>query len=203
MKNINKTISIFVIILLGLATVVFSNGAKTKSVDYKIVFEKTVEAQTNITMNVNPGTLSQSIEHDLSTPTEVKLSSVDVSLAPPAGVDSTGELRTIVKDHRGVEIGWSQTLSCTDFDDDGVNIIPVTNLTVTPSSIAPIGGSDSTGIILGPSHTLLSDIDIMSIATAPPGFGTGRNRIINDMLLHVDKTTPVGSYKATVTLTVS
>ncbi len=163
---------------------------------------QTGQANTDILLNVNPGTLNQAIEYDLSSPTEIKMSAVDVYLAPPAGADSAGELKTIIKDHRGTTVGWTQTLSCTNFV-DGANTITVNNLTVTPDQVFPIGGSDITGIVLGPPHTFVDELDVMSLANAPLSFGSGRFRITNNLLLHIDKTTIPGTYTATMTVTIS
>lgn len=187
-------------LILGLTTVVYFGIYRNYSVKYQLI--PTSSATTNINMSVNPGSISESIEHDLSSLAEIRLSSVDVSLASPSGEDSTGQLRTIVRDHRGTSIGWTQTLSCTDFS-DGTNTISVDHLTITPNLITPIGTSDITNIVLGGSHTFVDPLDVMPLATAPVGSGTGRFRITNDILLHIDKNTVPSSYTSTMTVTIS
>jgi len=161
-------------------------------------------ASTNtlINLNVVGGSLSQMIFSDVSGDNEVKLDPIDITTAPPTGADTTGDFNTIVRDHRGLAIGWSQTVTCTDFV-SGTNIIPVTNLSITPITIAPIGDSKLTGVHLGSSHIFLNVADAATIVSADPGYGQGRFDIYNHFNLHVDKATPVGLYKSTITVTVN
>lgn len=188
------------VLFFGVLVMASFNIYQNYQVKYQIL-PQTI-ATTNVNFQVNPGSISQAIEHDLSSPTEIQLSSVDISLAPPVGIDSVGELRTIARDHRCTAVGWTQTLSCSDLN-NGANIITVDNLTVTPNLITPIGTSNPAGITLGGVHTFVDALDVIPLAIAPPGTGTGRFRVISDLLLHIDKSTIPGTYTGTMTLTIS
>ena len=157
---------------------------------------------TLLNLNINPGTLSQTVESDSTLAAEIHLSEVDIFTAPPAGGTSTGQLTTTVKDHRGTAAGWSQTASCTDFT-SGVNSINITNLTIIPTTLLPIAGSNLAGVTLGSSHTFTGPADITTIVQANPGSGNGRFQTANSLNLIVPKTTIVGNYSATMTITIS
>lgn len=156
---------------------------------------------TLVNLNVNPGTLNQTVESDSTTTAEIQMSTVDVYFAPPAGATSTGNLTTTIKDHRGTAVGWSQTASCTDFA-SGANVIPVSNLTLDPQTISPIGNSSAIGVALGATHTFSGPADIATIIQAGPGNGTGRFQSDSVLQLLVPKTTPIGNYNATMTITI-
>ncbi|MFA4931015.1 MAG: WxL domain-containing protein [Patescibacteria group bacterium] len=156
---------------------------------------------TILNLNINPGTLNQTVESDSTTAAEIYLSAVDIFSAPPAGGISTGQLTTTVKDHRGTAVGWSQTASCTNFT-SGTNTIAVTNLTLNPQTIIPIGGSDLTGVNLGTPHTFTGPADITTIFQATSSHGSGRYQSESNLNLLVPKTTVVGQYTATMTITV-
>lgn len=160
------------------------------------------DSNTNLFLNITPGTLSQNVESDVSGSQEILMSTTDVFLAPPAGTSATGLLTTQIKDHRGTSVGWSQTATCSDFVSGG-NTILVTNFTITPNTLTGLGATPTTGVNLGPAHTFASIIDPALIAKADPGYGTGRFEIVSLLDLHIDKTTPVGIYTAIMTVTIS
>lgn len=164
--------------------------------------KSTASTNTQLNLNVLVGSLSQTVSSDIGGGNEVKLNSVDVTTAPPTGVDTTGDFNTTVRDHRGLAIGWSQTVTCTDFT-SGADVIPVTNLSIVPTTLTPIGTSDPTGVHLGPSHNFANTSDAATIIFADAGRGQGRYDIYNLLNLHVDKNTPVGLYVSTMTVTIS
>ncbi len=164
--------------------------------------KSTASTNTQLNLNVLVGSLSQTVSSDIGGGNEVKLNSVDVTTAPPTGVDTTGDFNTTVRDHRGLAIGWSQTVTCSDFV-SGTDVIPVSSLSIAPTTLTPIGVSDPTGVHLGPTHNFANTSDAATIIYAAAGRGQGRFDIYNILTLHVDKNTPVGLYVSTMTVTIS
>jgi hypothetical protein len=199
----NKKLSLGTLLLLSAMTVMLS----WQKNDNAIIVTKTnidhAQAMTDLTLNVSPGSLRQSIESDSTTAAEVALSTVDVFLAPATGDDSTGNLKTNIHDHRGVAAGWTQTVTCSNFVDEYSNVITVDKLTITPNTISPISNSNIVGLILGSGHTFVDEMDTVPIVIAPPGTGLGRFRVQSDLKLHIEKTVIPGNYKADMTVTIS
>lgn len=158
----------------------------------------TARTQTMLDLQVSGGTLGENIVPGMDGTPEVELAPVILS-----GSDTTtsGLLNTMVKDHRGTEVGWTQTLSCSDFTKDG-QVIAVSNLTVGPQIIIPIGESDLSGVFLGADHTLVDPSDQAVIMYAVPGAGGGRFEAESELSLLIDQLTLPGKYKAEVTVTI-
>lgn len=160
--------------------------------------DSALAATTTINAQVNPGTLS------ISAPGSATMSAVDMDTIPDGGTNSTGTISGVrVKDHRSGTPGWSATATCTNFSDGGTNTIAVTNLTITPSAITPIGGSSLTGVTAGGAHTYTGTSDPASLMTATAGNGRGRYDQDEGLSLFVDVSTVPATYSATVTETVA
>ncbi len=202
----NNKFGLSILLFLSVLTILLAWQSRKNNSDAIISYEYNttpVQAMTNLTLNVYPGSLNQSIESDSTSAAEVALSTVDVFLAPDAGVDSTGVLKTNIRDHRGIAAGWTQTVSCDDFQDDQGNIIDVNQLTITPQKIYSVANSDTTGLWLGSSHNFINPTDVTPIVVAPIGSGIGRFRLESDLALHVSKDVVPGNYHADMTITVS
>mgnify|MGYP000874246344 CR=1 FL=1 len=157
---------------------------------------------TQLDLNVMVGSLSQNISSDVEGDNEVKLDPVNILMANASGIDTSGDFNTYIRDHRGLAIGWSQTVSCADFI-SGTDIIPVSHLTIVPTSVTPLGISNPTGVHLGATHTFVDSADTTTIVKADSGYGQGRFDIYNLLHLHLDQDTPVGTYTSTMTVTIS
>jgi len=144
-----------------------------------------------LTTTVNAGTLSMSQDGD-----SVALSAVDFG----TGGASTGALRTVhVKDFRGGPAGWSLTGKVTDFTGPGAKI-DAKNLSWTPAC-ATKAGSPST-CQAGSAGTV--GTAGATLASTPNGTVTGGEFTADAGLsLSVPTFTPVGSYSAVLTLTLS
>ncbi|MFA4930865.1 MAG: hypothetical protein WC570_03320 [Patescibacteria group bacterium] len=155
-------------------------------------------ATTNINAQVNSGTLS------IQAPGTASMTSIDLDTIPDGGGTSTGTIAGVrVKDHRSGAPGWSATATCSNFSDGGSNSIAVTNLTITPGSISPVGNSSLTGVSAGSAHTYTGTADPASLMTATAGNGRGRYDQDEALSLFVDVSTVPATYSATVTETVS
>lgn len=154
-------------------------------------------ASTTINATINAGTLS------ISAPASATLSAVNMDSIPDSGTTSTGTITgVVVKDHRAGSPGWSATATCTDFT-SGSDTIAVTNLTITPGAITPIGNSSLTGVSAGGAHTYTGTSDPATLMTATATNGRGRYSQNEGLSLFIDVSTIPGSYSATVTETVA
>ncbi len=167
-------------------------------IDKKNDNNSALAATTTINAQVNPGTLS------ISAPGNATMSAVDMDTIPDAGTTSTGTISGVrVKDHRSGAPGWSATATCSDFSDGGTNSIAVTNLTMTPGTITPVGDSSLTGVTAGSAHAFTSSTDPATMMTATSGNGRGRYDQDEALSLFVDVSTVPATYSATVTETVA
>lgn len=159
----------------------------------------TGQTQTVLDLEVSGGTLRQNIVEGADGTVEVDMSKVFLSGGDEV---TSGMINTLVKDHRGTAVGWSQTMSCTNFF-SGSDIIAVNNLSVDPATITPYGESDLSGVFLGTTHNLVDENDQAVLMYALPGAGEGRYEAESILELFIDKNTPSGSYTAEVTVTVA
>ena len=167
-------------------------------INSKMANDGVLAATTNINATVNPGTLS------IQAPGTASMTAIDLDTLPDAGGYSTGTITGVrVKDHRAASPGWSATATCTNFSDGGSNTIAVTNLTITPSAISPVGNSSLTGVTAGSAHTYTGTSDPATLMTATAGNGRGRYDQNEALSLFVDISTVPATYTATVTETVA
>jgi hypothetical protein len=83
-----------------------------------------------------------------------------------------------------------------------VGVIPVSNLTLLPSSVvAQVGGP--TGVTSGSGHTFSGASDSATIMTADPGEGEGWYTNTPNLSLSIPAATRAGNYAATVTETLN
>lgn len=166
-------------------------------INKKMDNDSALAATTTINAQVNAGNLS------ISAPGTATMSTIDMDTIPDAGTSSTGTIAGVrVKDHRAGAPGWSATATCSDFTSGG-DTIAVTNLTITPSAITPVGNSSLTGVSAGSAHTYSGTSDPASLMTATAGNGRGRYDQDEGLSLFVDVSTIPGTYTATVTETVA
>ena len=148
---------------------------------------------TNLTYTIN-GTLG------ISSSATSTLIAFTLTASPGT---TTGNTNTItITDNRGTNVGWSTTISSSDFI-NGTHSIPVTNLTINPnnSTFNTISGS-ATGLSVGLSHTFISNVDTTSVLTASNGNGNGSYSINPGLSLSIPVGTFSGTYTATITETV-
>lgn len=186
------------LVLVGL--IVFA-GATTlltmKYLETKVANDGTLAASTTINATVNAGTLS------ISAPGTASMSAIDLDSISDSGGTSTGTITGIkISEHRNTTPGWSATMTCTNFTSGG-NTIAVTNLTVTPGGLTPLGNSSLTGVSAGSAYTYTGVADPATLATATAGNGRGRFQLNAGLSLGVDVATMPGSYSATCTETVA
>ncbi|MFZ5391705.1 MAG: hypothetical protein ACOZAR_00740 [Patescibacteria group bacterium] len=166
-------------------------------INKKMDNDSALAATTTINAQIDAGNLS------ISAPGTATMTTIDMDTIPDAGTSSTGTIAGVrVKDHRAGAPGWSATATCSDFT-SGSDSIAVTNLTVTPGAITPIGNSSLTGVTAGSTHTYTGTSDPASLMTATSGNGRGRYDQDEGLSLFVDVSTIPGTYTATVTETVA
>jgi hypothetical protein len=158
----------------------------------------TASTQTILDLTVNGGTLGGNIIPGTDGTTEVELEEVFLN---GSNQTASGNINTQVKDHRASAVGWTQTLSCSDFV-SGTNTITADNLTINPLNINALGESDLSGVFLGPIYTLADSSDQAVIMNALPGSGFGRYEAESELSLFIDSLTSPGSYNANVTITI-
>ena len=166
-------------------------------INKKMDNDSALAATTTINAQIDAGNLS------ISAPGTATMTTIDMDTIPDAGTSSTGTIAGVrVKDHRAGAPGGSATATCSDFTSGG-DSIAVTNLTVTPGAITPIGNSSLTGVTAGSTHTYTGTSDPASLMTATSGNGRGRYDQDEGLSLFVDVSTIPGTYTATVTETVA
>lgn len=166
-------------------------------INKKMDNDSALAATTTINAQIDAGNLS------ISAPGTATMTTIDMDTIPDAGTSSTGTIAGVrVKDHRAGAPGWSATATCSDFT-SGSDSIAVTNLTITPGAITPIGNSSLTGVTAGSTHTYTGTSDPASLMTATSGNGRGRYDQDEGLSLFVDVSTIPGTYTATVTETVA
>jgi hypothetical protein len=184
---------ILIVIFLGVtAWLIWSylTYAKTKTA---------TSAETELNLEVTPGFLSEAVVAGLDGSTDVEMEKVYLS---GSDIETKGKLVTSVRDHRGSNAGWTQTMSCTDFT-SGANKILANNLTVKPQTINPLGESDLSGVYLGTQHTMVDENDVAILMYAANGYGRGRYQAESELILLVERLTLPGRYTAEITLTIS
>lgn len=197
------SLNFFILPLLLLAFFVLLTSFLIKNYSKQAQNRRTsATANTDLYLNIIGGSLSQTVIPGDPANNQTVFSSINIDSAPASGVDTTANLVTNVRDHRGLALGWTQTATCTDFI-KGANSLSVTNLTIEPSNLTPVGNSNVAGLTLGSTHTFLNDHDSATILLAAPGGGFGRYQVDNLLTLHIPKTTTAGIYTAVMTLTIS
>ncbi len=188
-------------ILVSLAMLALFVGVTSwltnKYVETKLADSAVQAASTNINAQVNAGTLS------ISAPANASMTAIDLDTIPDTGGTSTGTISgVVVKDHRSGTPGWSATATCSNFT-SGADTIAVTNLTLSPGAITPVGNSSLTGVSAGSAHTYTGTSDPATLMTATAGNGRGRYNQDEGLSLFVDVSSIPGTYTATVTETVA
>lgn len=154
-------------------------------------------ADADIAASLTAGNLS------VSAPGQVILTAVDLDNLPDTDGQSTGILSGVeVRDHRQNAPGWSLTVTCTNFS-DGVSTIGVTNFSVQPETVTPIGNSSLTGVNLGPVHTFTGINDPATLISADNNYGRGRFDLTTNLALVIGVATKPSTYSATLTETIS
>lgn len=186
------TITLMVVMFVGVTTWV-----TTRYFAERYEQDGALAATTLINAQVNAGNLS------ITAPGTASLSTIDLDTLPDGGGNATGTITGVrVKDHRSGTPGWSATATCTDFVSGG-DTIAVTNLTITPGAISPVGNSSMTGVTAGSAHTYTGTSDPATLMTATAGNGRGRYDQNEGLSLFIDIATPPATYTATVTETVA
>ncbi|MBU0648193.1 WxL domain-containing protein [Patescibacteria group bacterium] len=155
-------------------------------------------AKTVIYTNISGGSLS-----DLA-PETIAMSDIDLDTVDSSGAVSNGIISGVkIQDHRSASPGWSLSITCDNFVDEESNLIPVTNLTITPGAISPVGASSLNGISAGSKRAFGSTIDPIILMSAAAGNGMGRFLQDVGLSLSVDISTVPGSYSSVCTETVA
>lgn len=144
-----------------------------------------------VTVNIKGGSLVLTPSGDSSL-TDVTLDGTDQS--------TTGALAQVrVRDGRGTGVGWSLTLSATDFEEinDPSKTIAASGFSVSAVNMTREAGSPA-GSVTQNAGALSPPLTMMN-ATAPGGRGS--YRAIPDLSLLVPAETFVGTYASTVTQT--
>lgn len=133
-------------------------------------------------------------------PQNENLSSVIVSSSNQSSTgkigEGTGNSDIKVIDDRGTNEGWSVTMTMTDFF-AGSEVMEVSNMTVTPTSVNIIDGSGE-GVNAGSQHTFASDSDPATVMIAQNGYGTGTYWNDVNMNFNVPAYSIAGEYSAVV-----
>ncbi len=176
------------ILAVGILTVnVFDFGA----------ISATQATNSNITASLTAGSLA------VSAPGTAALADVSLDSIPDTNGQATGLLSNIeVRDHRQSAPGWSVTVTCSDFT-DGVSTISVTNFSVEPQSISPVGNSSISGVNPGSTHKFTGISDPTTIMSANSGAGRGRFFLDTNLALEIGVATKPSGYTATLTETIS
>ena len=178
----------------GLATALLVFLVNTQP---KLVPDDAVAADATVTASLTAGTLQ------VNAPGTTSLSDTDLDVIDDSGGEATGTLSGVeIRDHRAAAPGWSATITCDDFD-DGVEVIPVTEFTITPGTINPTGNSSLTGVTAGSQHTFSGTSDPATLMSAANGNGRGRFVQNTDLSLGIDVSTVPSLYSTTCTETVS
>ena len=145
-----------------------------------------------VSVNIKGGSLVLTPSGDSSL-TDVTLDGTDQA--------TTGALAQLrVRDGRGTGVGWSLTVSATDFEEinDPSKTIAATGFSVSAVNMVREAGSPS-GSVTQNTGALSPPLTLMSAAS--PG-GRGSYRAVPDLSLSVPAETFVGTYASTVTETV-
>lgn len=143
----------------------------------------------------------------LTAPASATMGAVDVAVTP---TEATGTLAGIqVADLRGKKppLGWSLTITATDFVSAGADKIPVTALKIGVAQYQFLAGTDG-GIIVPGTISLLDSknngvSDAATLLNANSGFGAGQFSISPILKLLVPAFSVAGDYQSTLTLTLS
>jgi hypothetical protein len=154
-------------------------------------------ASSTISTTLTAGTLQ------LIAPGTAALSSTNLDSIANGGTAATGTLSGVnVRDHRATAVGWSATMSCTNFTNGG-NTISVTKFTITPGTVSAVGNSSLTGVAAGSQHTFTSTSDPATLMSASSGNGRGRFNQDTALSLLIEVATVPANYSSTCTETVS
>lgn len=141
----------------------------------------------------------------LTAPASIAMGAIDVA---SEATETSGTMTGVtVEDLRGkkIPLGWSLTMTATDFKTIANDVIPVTQLKVDTSTYKFIKGKD--GGISVPGIVSVADgnqdgtSDAISIMNASAGNGAGSFSVDPVIKLTIPAFSTAGDYQSTVTLT--